>query len=284
MPQTLYEYGGSGPVIHMAIANGFPPETYAPLLAPLTAHYRVISLPPRALWSDPPPPDTTRSWSDLADDLLAGLRGQDIDNVIAIGHSFGAVASLVAAAREPSRFRGLVMLDPTIFTSRQFFALRLMQTFGLQQRMPLVEMALNRRTHFESTDAAFEYWRQKRLFKDWPDDMLRLYANSMTRPASEGDGVELTWSSAWEVRYYATVLTSTWRYVRQVRGKLPILTIRAGNSSTVSLAVAARLRQQLPEMTYAEVPDHGHLFPQTAPDETRQLISGWLQEIERRGK
>jgi len=284
MPQTLYEYGGSGPVIHMAIANGFPPETYTPLVNELTEDYRVISLPPRALWSDSPSPQTTRTWRDLAEDLLAGLHSQDVDNVIAIGHSFGAVASLVAAAQEPSRFRGLIMLDPTIFEPGQFFILRMMQMFGLHQRMPLVKTALNRRAHFESERAAYDYWRQKRLFKGWSDDTLRLYAASMTHPAAQGDGVELTWSPAWEARYYETVLTTTWRDVRQMRGKLPILTIRGGRSDTFSPAAAVRLQRLLPDMAFAEVTGHGHLFPHTAPDETQRLISAWLQEIERRGK
>ncbi|MCA9902721.1 MAG: alpha/beta hydrolase [Anaerolineae bacterium] len=282
MPQSLYEYGGSGSIIHLAVANGFPPETYTPLIAPFTSEYRVISLPPRALWSEPPASESTRSWRDLAEDLLAGLRSHGIDRVIAVGHSFGAVASLVAAAQEPARFRALIMLDPTIFMPGQLTILRMMQIFGLQSRMPLVQSALKRRRHFENVEAAFDYWRKRRLFSDWPETTLRLYAESMTRPAPHGNGVELTWSPAWESRYYETVLTTTWRYVRQVRGKLPILLIRGGSSNTLSRSVATRLQQQLPEMSYAEVSGHGHLFPHTAPDETRRLISAWLPETEDR--
>lgn len=282
MPQTLYEYGGSGAVIHLAVANGFPPETYIPLMAPFTSEYRVISLPPRALWSNPPSLESTRSWRDLAEDLLAGLRNQEIERVIAVGHSFGAVASLVAATRDPARFRALIMLDPTIFLPGQLTILLMMQILGLQKRMPLVRSALNRRNHFESVDAAYDYWRKRRLFSDWSEATLRLYAESMTRPAADGSGVELTWSPAWEARYYETVLTTTWRYVRQVRGKLPILLLRGGRSDTLTLPAAIRLQRQLPDMTYAEVAGHGHLFPHTAPDETRRLISEWLQEIENR--
>lgn len=78
------------PTMHLAVANGFPPLTYTPLLGPLTDRYRVVSLPPRPLWSNPPSPETLTSWRVLADDLLAGMREYDLRDVIAVGHSFGS--------------------------------------------------------------------------------------------------------------------------------------------------------------------------------------------------
>jgi pimeloyl-ACP methyl ester carboxylesterase len=279
MPQHLYEFGGQGSILHLAVANGFPPQTYRPLLAPLTATYRVVSLPPRPLWPDAPPPHSLRSWSDMADDLLAGLRAHHFGQVIAVGHSFGGIASLVAAARDPQRFRALILLDPTIFEPSAMFALGLMKVFSLQTRMPLVRGALNRRARFASLDEAYAYWRGKRLFADWPDEALRLYAESMTRPAADGNGLELTWSPAWEARGYQTVLTTTWRSVRALRGALPILLVRGGRSDTLLPATAARLRRTLPNLDDAEVDGHGHLFPQTAPDATRALITDWLRGL-----
>ncbi|MDX2139456.1 MAG: alpha/beta hydrolase, partial [Chloroflexota bacterium] len=267
MPQTLHEFGGAGAVMHLAVANGFPPETYTPLLAPLTAHYRVLSLPPRALWIPPPATDTVRSWRDLADDLLAGLRAHDLRDVIAVGHSFGAVASLVAAAQEPQRFRALILLDPTIFPPHMLFTIRLMQTFGLQSRMPLVNGALKRRARFDTLDEAFIYWRGKRLFSDWSDDALRLYTKSVLHPSADGKLV-LRWSPQWEARYYQTILTTTWRSVSQLRGKVPVLTLRGERSDTFFPAAAERLQRLLPDMRYSEIAEHGHLFPHTAPDAT----------------
>ena len=52
MPQPLYDFGGEkdAPPTHIAVANGFPPETYIPLVRPLLEDYHVVSLPPRAMW------------------------------------------------------------------------------------------------------------------------------------------------------------------------------------------------------------------------------------------
>ena len=276
MPQTLYEYGGSGSIIHMAVANGFTPQTYKPLLDPLTDRYRVVSLPPRPLWTEPPPPESIRSWRSLADDLLAGLRHNNLSNVIAIGHSFGGTASLVAVTQEPERFRGLVLLDPTIFVPYKLRVIGLLRGLGFGARMPLAQKALRRRARFASLDEAYTYWRGKRLFHDWSDEAVRLYAESLTRPSADGSGLELTWSPEWEAHYYTTLMTETWRYVSRLPPSLPLLVLRATLSDTFLAEAADRLRARLPQMEYAEIINHGHLFPQAAPDETRAAIESWL--------
>lgn len=271
----LYEFGGTGSVLHLAVANGFPPQTYAPLVQPLTEHYRVISLPPRALWTPPQPPERVRSWKDLAQDLRAGMAKHDLRGAIGLGHSFGAIVSMVAAADQPGLFRGLILLDPTIFMPRVLLTLRLMQLTGQQRRMPLVSVAERRRARFSSVEDAYTYWRGKRLFADWTDEALRRYAEAMTRPAADGDGVELAWPPAWEARYYQTILTTTWRYLPMLRD-LPMLMVRGGTTDTFLPDAAARLRRALPKADYAVIEGHGHLFPQTAPDATREVIQAWL--------
>jgi pimeloyl-ACP methyl ester carboxylesterase len=280
MPQSLYEYGGSGTIIHVAVANGFPPQTYAPLVQPLTSRYRVVSLPPRPLWTDPPPPESARSWRTLADDLLLGLRQYNFTDVIAVGHSFGGVGSLVAAALEPSRFRGLVVLDPTIFVPSRMRLIAAARMLGLMPRSPLAEGALRRRAHFDSADEAYAYWRGKRLFTDWSDDAVRLYAESMTRPSEDGNGFELTWSPQWEAHYYTTLMTETWRYIRKLPKSLPLLVLRGGQSDTFLPPAAEKMRAVLPQMDYAEIAGHRHLFPQSAPDATRAVIEAWLSRHE----
>jgi pimeloyl-ACP methyl ester carboxylesterase len=276
MPQTLYEYGGSGSIMHVAVANGFPPQTYSPLVQPLTSRYRVISLPPRPLWTDPPPPESVKSWRSLADDLLAGLHQYVLTDVIAIGHSFGGVGSLIAATVEPSRFRGLVLLDPTLFTPSRLRLVAIARRFGLMARYPLVQGALRRRANFASVDEAYAYWRSKRLFSNWSDETLHLYAESMTHPSPNGSGVELTWSPQWEAHYYSLFMTETWRYIRKLPKSLPVLVMRGSDSDTFLAPAAEALCAALPQAEYVAIAGHGHLFPQSAPDQTRAAIEGWL--------
>src|ERR1041384_8108221 len=115
MAYPLFDLGGTGPLVHLAPANGFPPETYTSALEPLLPHHRVVSLPPRAMWSEAGPrPDQRGGWAPLAEVLLGGMRRHELPPVVPVGHSFGGVASLLAAVREPARFRSLALLDPTI--------------------------------------------------------------------------------------------------------------------------------------------------------------------------
>jgi pimeloyl-ACP methyl ester carboxylesterase len=272
MPQTIYEYGGRGTVIHMAVANGFPPQTYAPIFEPLTDRYRALSLPPRALWADPPPLESFESWHDLAADLLAGLDQFDLSDVIAVGHSFGGIGSMIAAAESPAHFRGLILLDPTLLPTTALAGLaELRASTG---RTPLSEGALKRKARFTDIEEAYAYWRGKPLFADWSDAAVRLYAESLTRPTPSG-ALELTWPPEWEAHYYDTITPDIWDYLPRLRGRLPTLIVRGTRSNTLTPEGMEQVRGLLPEADYAEV-EGGHLFPHSAPDATRAVIEAWL--------
>jgi pimeloyl-ACP methyl ester carboxylesterase len=279
MLPPLVDLGGDGPPLHIAIANGFPPQTYAPLLHPLTARFHVVCLPPRALWPDAAPPPQFEDWRRLAGDLLDGLRAYGLSNVIAIGHSFGGVASLLAALEEPARFRALGLLDPTILPPEVMQAMDDLVAAGTANDFPLAQGALRRRRRFDSAEAAYAYFRTRPLFANWPDATLRLYAEYGTRPSADGVGVELAWPPEWEAYYFTTLYTRTWEDAPRLRGLLPLLVVRGQNSDTFFEAAAQRLRGLLPDMTYAEIAGHGHLFPHTAPDETRRILTEWLDTL-----
>jgi pimeloyl-ACP methyl ester carboxylesterase len=277
----VYHYGGepNKPVLHLALANGFPPQTYVPLLQPFSASYRVLSFLPRPLWENPPPPASLVSWQGMADDLLAALDAHGIrEPIVGVGHSMGGVATMLAALQSPERFRGIVLLDPTIFPPRYLWLMAVMRAVGLNARFPLVNKALKRRAQFASPEEAFTYWRGKALFTDWLDDTLRLYVEGLLTPAA-GGGYRLRWSPAWEARYYATIYTQTWSKIGQLNGLMPVLTIRGDQTNTFLAPAPQLMRQRLPKMTFAEIGGHGHLFPQSAPDQTRELMQNWLSTL-----
>jgi pimeloyl-ACP methyl ester carboxylesterase len=277
MPQPLYTFGGEGPIMHIAVANGFPPQTYAPLLQPFTARYRVVCLPPRALWPDnPPAPEQPGSWRSVADDLLDGLRQYDLTGVIAVGHSFGGIASMLVALDEPERFRALIMLDPTIPKPEWLDMIRVVQETGQTEMIPQVQTARRRRRNFDSVDDAYSYFKSKPLFADWPDETIRRYAESMTRPS--GSGLELAWTPEWEAHYYRSIYTAIWETLPQLDGLFPILIIRGSATDTFADESVQRVKSILPEAAFVDIPGHGHLFPKSAPDETRRIIELWLEE------
>ncbi len=279
MPQPLIDLGGQqdAPILHIALANGFPPQTYIPLLRPFMDNYRVVSLPPRALWGDQSPPDQHQNWQTLADDLLAGFDQYGLDDVVAIGHSFGAIASLLAVIKEPQRFKSLVLLDPTALMPNLLSMIWQAWEQGIHEQIPLVQGAMRRRSEFESVEDALERFRGKRLFSDWVDEALRLYVEHGTQPKADGDGVELTWSPAWEAYYFSTVHQTIWEDLPKLDGLVPTLLVRGGTSDTLVPEARDKFMELVPSATYAEIDGHGHLFPQSAPDQTAKAIQTWIE-------
>lgn len=281
MPQPIYEFGGAGPILHVAVANGFPPQVYRPLVWPLTGQYLVVSLPPRALWPGEQPPAQPIPWKhSVGADLIQGLRDYDLRDVIAIGHSFGAVATLLAASAQPERFRAVILLDPTILPPtimRLYWLNNQLTRLGMKGRNPLAERAAKRRDRFHSVEAAYEIFRTRKLFADWPEETVHLYAESL-QPTPQGD-YTLAWPRAWEAYYFRTLYTGTWGDLPRLRGKMPILVVRGETSDTFVASAAERVQQILPDAAYAEIKGHGHLFPQSAPHETRKVITDWLAAL-----
>ena len=102
-------------MLHFAHANGFPPGTYRKLLEELTESHHVVSMSARPLWPDSKPQDL-RDWSDFAEDLRSEFDRRGLRGVIGVGHSLGAVASLLAAAADPGLFSAVIAIDPLILT------------------------------------------------------------------------------------------------------------------------------------------------------------------------
>jgi pimeloyl-ACP methyl ester carboxylesterase len=280
MSHPLIDLGGQGSLVLLAPANGFPPETYRPALAPVLADHHVVSLPPRAMWEDAgPPPEAPGSWTTLGEDLLEGMRVHRLEPVIAIGHSFGAVALLLAATRHRSRFRALAMLDPTILPLALMDQLREQRRRGELSFRPLVQGARKRRDRFASEAEAFTYWRGKPLFSDWSDDAVWRYVRAMLKP-DPGGGFRLTWSPAWEAHYYESFYSESWEDVARLDPSLPMLVVAGATTDTFLPESAALLRERLPHARHVTIPGYGHLFPQAAPEGTGRILADWIQSVE----
>ena len=278
MPQTLIELTGErgAALLNMMPANGFPPQTYLPMLRGL-AGYRAISLPPRALWGDHAAPAGFRSWADCADDLLQGFDRFGLRDVVAIGHSLGGVLSMLAMIKEPERFRALVMLDPVLLPQGALDMLAGAREAGRIDDFPLVRGARRRRQHFESREDAYSRFLEKPIFADWSAEALSLYVEHGLRARDDGAGFQLTWSTEWEAHYFATVYQHIWHDLPKLNALAPTLIIRAEHSDTFPDASFSDARRLLPEVCLHEMKGQGHLFPQAAPLETARIISDWLR-------
>lgn len=280
MPQPLIELGGdkNAPIISLAPANGFVPQTYIPLLRPLMNDYRIVSTPTRALWGDGEAPELTieHSWHDLSIDMLNAYEKFGLKDVIAMGHSFGGVMTLLAALQKPELFKAIILLDPVIMPHQICDWVISEHKKGNIAPFPLADLANRRRNSFQSVEEAFQNFHGKSIFKDWSDEVLRLYVEHGTIPSEDGSR-RLTWSPAWEAFYYSCYYPYIWDEIPKLKDlDLPIYFIAAENSDAFVAEPVSAVQEILPDVSFTVFEGKEHLFPQAAPKETSQMIQDWL--------
>lgn len=275
-----YEFNDASakPLVNLAYANGFLPQTYTRALRGLFSDYHVVSIHARPMWDDCPT-ESLQSWSQLGDDLLSGLDSLTDKPVIGIGHSMGGVATMYAAAKRPGRFSKIILIDP-VFPSRTYlWVLRALRTVGQAHRMPLATGALRRRREWEDADVAYASFRKKALFSRFPDDVLRAYTDSITVPSSNGHkGVHLAYPPEWEARIYETIPADVWRLPGKVN--VPILIIRGELTDVFTGSSAARFRQANPGTQIVTIAGAGHFVPQEEPEQTGYAIIEFLRRTQ----
>jgi pimeloyl-ACP methyl ester carboxylesterase len=270
--ELVHNFGGQGPVLHLAHANGFPPGTYRQLAAALSDGYQVVGVPARPLWPGSDPADTP-DWHPLAADLVQVLDELGLAGIVGVGHSLGGVLTLWSGLTRPDLFRAAILIEPVILPPAWLWFLDLMRRLRQQAQQPLVQSALHRRRAWPNHQSCFAHFREKAFFARWSDEALWDYVKSGTSSGEDGS-VLLRYPPEWEAHIFATAPTDAWRGVEQLR--IPVLLLRGAHSKTFRPSAQARLSRLLPQARTATIPDSGHLVPMERPRETARLIHGFL--------
>jgi len=267
------DFGGHGPALHFAHANGYPPGAYRALLEDLAADHRVFAVSHRPLWSEGRPEAELEHWDRVADDLVAFLDGLGEGPVIGAGHSLGATATLFAGLKRPDLFRSLVLVDPVFLSPGAAAFLALAPGFAVE-RVAIIRATLRRRDRFESADEAFDYYRRKPVFEGLSDAALGDYVEHALRP--DGEGVRLAYPREWEAQLYRTI---PWVWHRLGRVTLPVLGLRGAHSEILTPASFRRWRKLQPDADLQEVPGCGHLAPMEVPAEIAARIRDFTARL-----
>ena len=274
----LDDWGGTGPLLHLAHANGFPPGSYRKLIEVLKTRYHVVTVRSRCLvpGSDP---RTLRSWTDLADELAHTLRARGLEGVVGVGHSVGGVASLLASVKSPGLFRAVVALDPVLVTGKRLWMLRAAALLGQRSRIPLASGARRRREAWASREEVVSSYQKKSLFRRFDPESFQDYLTHGLVEAP-GGGVRLSIPAAWEARVFETIPVNVWRSLRSVT--VPSLVMRGGDTDTLTPEALLRVRRTIPGVRTEELPDTTHLFPLEQPEVCGRRILAFLDTVDSR--
>ena len=253
-------------------ANGYPPDSYRVLLTSLSEN---LGLPVsthvhRPLVSNEPPP-TFLTWQTYASDLIERIEGDEQGPAWLIGHSMGAASAVLAAARRPDLFAGIVALDPVLVPTRIWFWARVFSFFK-PDVVPIVKRALARPHVFESCDAAFKFYRGKRVFAEVSDTVLMDYVSA--GHAAQPDGsVTLRHTGAWEACIYRSVprMTGSLKAVA-----CPALIV-AGESSDVLNAERLSWVKAINPAVEIQSLAGGHLLPLEAPEACANAAADFIR-------
>lgn len=263
---SYLDSGGKGPPLHFYHANGFPVSMYLPLMTELANDFRVLGL---SLRGQDGLSEGISNWHRVALDLAGFLEERETGPVIGVGHSIGAVATMLCAARRPELFSCLVLLDPPLISRKWLFLFRWGRLLGQRKRFPPAARARRRRNGWGDRQEALDYFRSKPLFDGWKEEFLRAYVTYGLRPDPER-GTALICPPEAEARGFENYPMDVWSWPRKL--SMPVLLVQGERSEALTSEACSRFCRLCPKARTAVVAGAGHFIPMQEPAETIRLI------------
>ena len=258
--QTAHFYGG----------NGFALGVYEPLLSDLAQHLNITALTMRGEWYDKPTADKMTREED-ADVLIEFLQKTQDKPIIGIGHSQGATATTMAAAKRPDLFSALYLLEPVTFTNQQGKLYSLVPRMVKMTREPFKSTQV-KQADWDSVDAYYQFLRRHKAYKRITDEHLLIYAKNSLE-AGQSAELTLRFSPKQELaNYFGTPLIMKPLQQLIADNKVPVQLIIGKPSMFISQQVRQMWDKFVPKEQMTVLNDYGHLLPLEAPELCAKLI------------
>ncbi len=277
-PLHYLHWDGEGPSAHLLHANGFCAGAYDPLIRQMTHRLDIFASDVRGHGNSLAPSEfPIRDWTGFADDLHFMLTRLVKPPVIGIGHSLGAVTTLVAAVRHPELFSCVVLMDPVILPRRFLVLLGLLRLTGLSGRIPLARGARRRRFLFKGKQEALaRFTAGHGIFKSWSSEFVNAYIECGLLEVDEETAV-LKCDPELEAQIFESIPLDIWHYARKTA--CPVLAIRGRHSNTFLPDAAARLSRIMPDCELQVVDKAGHFVPMEQAGICTQLTLDFIQRL-----
>ena len=252
--------------IHFAAANGFPTRSYEYLFSKMEfAQIDYINLIGHK------PSNNKADHGFLKDELIEHLDKNFSEPVIGIGHSAGGATLMIAASERPELFERIILIDPPLFSARKRLGLRIARALGIWQRFGPVRKAANRRTTFASKEEAYQYWKDKPLFKNFHKACFASYIEHGLKNSEKG--VELSFLASVEADIFRNLVVNFPNKMSHIKATL----IFANNGDLLWDSDLAWWRKKHPNFELVGF-EGRHLFPFEQPDETAVLLERLCQQ------
>jgi pimeloyl-ACP methyl ester carboxylesterase len=221
-------------------------------------------------------PSKLHNWDIFAEDLERFFEHLG-EPVIALGHSRGAVVSMLVGVRRPELIQALILIDPTILPFSWMWWWFLSKKAGLARFVPIAARAARRKKVWPDAETIFNAYRKKSPFRVWQDGFLEGYIESGTEISVNGE-LRLCCEPSWEAQCFAACPHDVWRYVPQI--KQPTLVLYGAKSDTFLAPAVKRFRSEVPAAVFRRFERTSHFVPMERPGETAEAIVDFLKDQE----
>jgi len=267
---ALHDWGGHGDPVVLAHATGFHGLIWRPLADRLVdAGHRVWSFDFRGHGDSEPSP-AGYAWERFGDDVRAvldrlGVAGDR--SLLAVGHSKGAAALLLAELAEPGTVRRAWCYEPVVIPG---------EPRGPSLDFPLARSARRRRVEWSSPEEARRSWGSRPPFDVLDPDCLAAYVDGGLRRRPDG---------TWELKCQPTDEAAVYAHAPAHRlwpdrGALgtQVRIVCGERSDAVTPELAARLAAGIPNATLEVMGGLGHFGPLEDPDAATASILAFDRE------
>ena len=249
------DLGGHGPPIVFAHATGFHGHVWRPVAERLADGFRGVVFDERG-HGDTAPAEDGQSWHGFALDALAVVDGLGLDRPLAVGHSAGGAALLLAELARPGTFDRIWCFEPILPPTGPPMA-------GLRAN-PLAEGARRRREVFESRDAAYENYAGKRPFSILDPAALRAYVDHGFEDLADGTVRLKCRRDVEAATYEMAVQHGAVQRLEEIA--CPVVLASGGTTDTpFGPDLMAQLATRLPDGRAEPFPELGHFGPLQDP-------------------
>lgn len=249
------------------------------LLAPhLTPHARVLALDLPGFGRSEPGDRraTVHANVEVLDGFLREVVGEP---ALLVGNSMGGMISVLQAARDASRVRGLVLLDPAVPGPRGRIDPMVAAVFALYAVPGVGERFMWLRRHRQTPLArALGLLRLCGVDPDALPPEVIDRSVEMIEQRDDVDGMDRAFLTA--ARSLLLVLADPRRYRAAMASlsDVPVLLLHGERDRLVPVAAARDIARRHPGWRYVELADVGHVPQLQVPRRTAEEILGWLDQ------
>ena len=271
------------PVIHFAHANGMPSPVYEPFFEKLAEFFTIEYI---SMLGDTPDYPVDNQWRSLTQQIVDSVKDtckkHGVKQVVAVGHSLGAMCTLQALYRAPEYFSQAVLMDPPWIYGKVSLLWHLAKT---ADRLPMMNNRLmdklspagvskHRRDVWDSREDAYDKLRHKGFFKNFTERSFQGYIEHGLHERADGK-VTLAIPKASEVAVFRT--NPSWYWLTPNKApKVPVTLIIGEDSIFLKRRFPQQIKSRLriPYITHAG----GHMFPLEHPESVSEQVLALIEK------